>query len=306
MDPGYRRLKYIRYADDHILGFIGPKAEAEEIKAKLATFLRETLGLELNQQKTLITHARSQRARFLGYDITVQHCATRSPGPQDGQREDRAAGAAGRDQGPVRPLPETRQTVAPVPAPEPRRLRHRQDLRSRVRGRRQLLPACPGRLAAEHPAVERRDVDAEDPGPQAPQLRLQDGGPSQGQDRDQRRAADLLRGQEAPRGQAGPGSTIRRDHPAAGPAGGHPRPRAGPGRLPPQGADQPAPHTGMRALRDRHHGGSPPGHRPQDAREAGTGPARVGRAHGENAAQDAHRLRACHDWIHANPVAHAA
>ena len=36
MDPGYRRLKYIRYADDHILGFIGPKAEAEEIKARLA------------------------------------------------------------------------------------------------------------------------------------------------------------------------------------------------------------------------------------------------------------------------------
>ncbi len=60
MDPGYRRLKYIRYADDHILGFIGPKAEAEQIKARLAAFLRETLGLELNQQKTLITHARSQ------------------------------------------------------------------------------------------------------------------------------------------------------------------------------------------------------------------------------------------------------
>ena len=73
MDPGYRRLKYTRYADDHILGFIGPKAEAEEIKAKLAKFLRETLGLELNQQKTLTTHARSQHARFLGYDITVQH-----------------------------------------------------------------------------------------------------------------------------------------------------------------------------------------------------------------------------------------
>src|SRR6266478_5079668 len=74
MDPGYRRLKYIRYADDHVLGFIGPKAEAEEIKARLAAFLRETLGLELNQQKTLITHARSQPARFLGYHIKVQHC----------------------------------------------------------------------------------------------------------------------------------------------------------------------------------------------------------------------------------------
>jgi group II intron reverse transcriptase/maturase len=77
MDPGYRRLKYIRYADDHILGFIGPRAEAEQIKARLAQFLRETLGLELNQQKTLITRARSQPARFLGYHVQVQHCNTK-------------------------------------------------------------------------------------------------------------------------------------------------------------------------------------------------------------------------------------
>jgi group II intron reverse transcriptase/maturase len=76
-DPGYRRLRYCRYADDQVLGFIGPKAEAEEIKSKLGTFLREILGLELNQDKTLITHARTQRARFLGYDITVQHCDTK-------------------------------------------------------------------------------------------------------------------------------------------------------------------------------------------------------------------------------------
>jgi hypothetical protein len=73
MDPGYRRLRYSRYADDHILGFTGPKAEAEQIKAELTRFLRETLRLELNQDKTLITHARSQPARFLGYHITVQH-----------------------------------------------------------------------------------------------------------------------------------------------------------------------------------------------------------------------------------------
>jgi hypothetical protein len=77
MDPGYRRLRYLRYADDHILGFTGPKAEAEEIKAKLAEFLRETLGLELSREKTLITHARTQHARFLGYNVIVQHSDTR-------------------------------------------------------------------------------------------------------------------------------------------------------------------------------------------------------------------------------------
>jgi len=80
MDPGYRRLRYIRYADDHILGFTGPKAEAEQIKAALAAFLRETLALELNQSKTLITHARTRAARFLGYEITVQHCNTKLTG----------------------------------------------------------------------------------------------------------------------------------------------------------------------------------------------------------------------------------
>jgi len=72
-DPGYRRLRYIRYADDHLLGFVGPKVEAEQIKQRLAEFLREQLKLELSQDKTLITHARTGAARFLGYEITVHH-----------------------------------------------------------------------------------------------------------------------------------------------------------------------------------------------------------------------------------------
>jgi hypothetical protein len=72
-DPRYRRLRYARYADDHVLGFVGPKAEAEEIKQRLAEFLRDDLKLELSQEKTLITHARTGVARFLGYEITIQH-----------------------------------------------------------------------------------------------------------------------------------------------------------------------------------------------------------------------------------------
>lgn len=72
-DPGYRRLRYVRYADDHLLGFVGPKAEAEQIKERLAGFLREELKLNLSPEKTLITHARTRRARFLGYDISTRH-----------------------------------------------------------------------------------------------------------------------------------------------------------------------------------------------------------------------------------------
>ena len=75
-DPGYRRLHYARYADDTLFGFTGPKAEAEEIKQRLTTFLRDELRLELSAEKTLITHARTGAAKFLGYEITTQHSGT--------------------------------------------------------------------------------------------------------------------------------------------------------------------------------------------------------------------------------------
>ena len=72
-DPEYRRLRYVRYADDFVLGFSGPKAEAEQIRESLGTFLRDSLKLELSKEKTLITHATSQAARFLGYELVNQH-----------------------------------------------------------------------------------------------------------------------------------------------------------------------------------------------------------------------------------------
>src|SRR6266699_3258948 len=70
-DPQFRRLKYVRYADDTLFGFAGPKSEAEEIKTRLGNFLRDTLKLELSQEKTLITHASTHPARFIGYDIII-------------------------------------------------------------------------------------------------------------------------------------------------------------------------------------------------------------------------------------------
>jgi group II intron reverse transcriptase/maturase len=71
-DPHYRRLRYCRYADDILLGFIGPKAEAVEIKQKIGKFLA-SIKLTLSAEKTLITHATKDRARFLGYDIYMAH-----------------------------------------------------------------------------------------------------------------------------------------------------------------------------------------------------------------------------------------
>ena len=64
-------------ADDFVLGFIGPKAEAEQIKESLETFLRDSLKLELSREKTLITHATSQAAKFLGYELINQQANDR-------------------------------------------------------------------------------------------------------------------------------------------------------------------------------------------------------------------------------------
>jgi group II intron reverse transcriptase/maturase len=68
-DPNFRRLRYVRYADDWLIGFTGTKAEAKDIKQQMTTFLQEQLRLELNQEKTLITHARTDVAHFLGYEV---------------------------------------------------------------------------------------------------------------------------------------------------------------------------------------------------------------------------------------------
>ena len=72
-DDSYRRLRYVRYADDFILGFTGPKSEAEIIKSEIGKFLSDKLKLELSVKKTLITNAGTKAARFLNYEIKVQN-----------------------------------------------------------------------------------------------------------------------------------------------------------------------------------------------------------------------------------------
>lgn len=71
MDEQYRRLKYVRYADDFLVGVIGCKSDCEAIKADLKKYMQEQLKLELSEEKTLITNAQN-KAKFLGYEIYVQ------------------------------------------------------------------------------------------------------------------------------------------------------------------------------------------------------------------------------------------
>jgi group II intron reverse transcriptase/maturase len=72
-DQNFRRLWYVRYADDWLLGFSGSHKEAEMIKHQLSEFLHDKLKLRLSGEKTLITNARSKAARFLGYEIVNQN-----------------------------------------------------------------------------------------------------------------------------------------------------------------------------------------------------------------------------------------
>ena len=65
-DPEFIRIKYLRYADDWIIGLSGSHALAEEIKQEVKIFLHDHLKLTLNEEKTRITNARTEEAFFLG------------------------------------------------------------------------------------------------------------------------------------------------------------------------------------------------------------------------------------------------
>jgi hypothetical protein len=164
-DPGFRRLRYTRYADDHLLGFIGPKAEAEAIKARLARFLREDLKLDLSPDKTLITHGRTEAARFLGYEITVQHADHKTT---NGRRSINGKVALrvppGRDQSQGRAIYEARQTRATPRPAEPDRHPDHQQLRSPVARLSPVLPARARRMETQPAAMGHVDFHAQDVG----------------------------------------------------------------------------------------------------------------------------------------------
>ena len=81
MDGNFKRLKYVRYADDFLIGIIGSKEDAVKIKDDIKRFLADRLALELSDEKTLVTHT-EKPAKFLGYEImarrSMDHTRTRS------------------------------------------------------------------------------------------------------------------------------------------------------------------------------------------------------------------------------------
>ena len=75
-DDEFRRLYYIRYADDSLLGVIAPKSEALVIKKRIGDFI-QSIKLTMSEEKTFITHAESERARFLGYELSARRNNTK-------------------------------------------------------------------------------------------------------------------------------------------------------------------------------------------------------------------------------------
>jgi group II intron reverse transcriptase/maturase len=80
-DPDFRRLHYIRYADDFLLGYTGPRKDAEAIRDRIKAFLSDKLKLTLSEEKTFITHSGDDAAQFLGYEIGTVRLNEHSDGP---------------------------------------------------------------------------------------------------------------------------------------------------------------------------------------------------------------------------------
>mmetsp|Transcript_31556 Transcript_31556/g.80357 ORF Transcript_31556/g.80357 Transcript_31556/m.80357 type:complete len:763 (-) Transcript_31556:8026-10314(-) len=65
-DSDFRRLFYIRYADDFVIGITGSRKEAVEVLDQVKGFLSEELKMSLKESKTHIVHFKKQAISFLG------------------------------------------------------------------------------------------------------------------------------------------------------------------------------------------------------------------------------------------------
>lgn len=73
MDKHEIKLLYTRYADDWIIFINSTLESANELKLKIATWLKENLDLELSEEKTYITNLRPSSAKFLGFSLKTYH-----------------------------------------------------------------------------------------------------------------------------------------------------------------------------------------------------------------------------------------
>lgn len=92
-DPNFRRMRFVRYADDFVISIIGSKADAQQILADLNVFMTQRLKVELADDKTGIVHA-TEGTRFLGYDIKIVSSPNRVRRTRGGTRRSMMVGVA--------------------------------------------------------------------------------------------------------------------------------------------------------------------------------------------------------------------
>lgn len=63
----FKRLYYFRYADDFIISVDGMKEDCRNLRNQIKEFLSNKINLTLNIEKTKITNAQCESAKFLGY-----------------------------------------------------------------------------------------------------------------------------------------------------------------------------------------------------------------------------------------------
>ena len=68
-DSSFRRLGYVRYANEFIVGIKGSKREASQLRTEIREFLEKNLKLELNIEKIKIANFATEEVKFLGYII---------------------------------------------------------------------------------------------------------------------------------------------------------------------------------------------------------------------------------------------
>jgi group II intron reverse transcriptase/maturase len=70
-DPEFRRLYYVRYADDWVIAIRGSHSDAQMILQQIREMLLNELKLNLSVEKSKITNPRIEPALFLGSQITI-------------------------------------------------------------------------------------------------------------------------------------------------------------------------------------------------------------------------------------------
>ncbi len=86
-DDGYKRMKYVRYADDFAISISGSKADALQIMTEVKEFLETELLLNISEEKSGIHHIQDG-FNFLGYHIRGQRQQTRTVKSRCGFRKD--------------------------------------------------------------------------------------------------------------------------------------------------------------------------------------------------------------------------